>query len=163
MAIRNTAWHAVEPGQIASFRYKSQGSNKSYKRTVLIINPDMRYRKKTTGRIKRFVVGIQVDTQITRPITETKLEMLFKRVGGLEFEEGAVAGDLPDRMSKAGTVKLTGRLRPWYKFLRTYSRRECRKRRVYLEMDYLRIPKDTLDKFDLELTKQYEKLFDMEI
>ena len=161
MALRNTAWHAVEPGQIVSFRYKSEGSNKSYKRTVLIINPDMRYRKKTTGRIKRFVVGIQVDTQITRPITETKLEMLFKRVGGLEFEEGAVAGDLPDRMSKAVTVKLTGRLRPWYKFFRTYSRRECRKRRVYLEMDYLRIPKDTVDKFSEEIMKQYEKLFEL--
>ena len=163
MAIRNTAWHAVEPGQIVSFRYKSQGSNKSYKRTVLIINPDMRYRKKTTGRIKRFVVGIQLDTAITRPITETKLEMLFKRIGGLEFEEGAISGDLKDRLSKAQTVKLTGRLRPFYDYLRTYSRRECRKRRVYLEMDYLRIPKDTLDKFDLELTKQYEKLFEMEI
>ena len=161
MALRNTAWHAVEPGQIVTFGYKSEGSNKSYKRTVLIINPDMRYRKKTTKRIKRSVVGIQLDTQITRPITETKLEMLFKRVGGLEFEEGAVAGDLPDRLSKAGTIKLTGRLRPWYKFFRTYSRRECRKRRVYLEMDYLRIPKDTVDKFSEEIMKQYEKLFEL--
>ena len=91
------------------------------------------------------------------------LNMLFKRIGGLEFEDGAVAGDLPDRMSKAGTVKLTGRLRPWYKFLRTYSRRECRKRRVYLEMDYMRIPKDTADTFSEEIMKQYEKLFEIEI
>lgn len=161
MAIKNTAWHAVEPGQIVTFMYKSEGESRGYKRTVLIINSDMRYRKKTTGRIKRFVVGIQLDTQITRPITETKLEMLFKRIGGLEFEEGAVAGDLPDRLSKAGTIKLTGRLRPWYKFFRTYSRRECRKRRVYLEMDYLRIPKDTVDKFSEEIMKQYEKLFEL--
>ena len=131
MALRNIAWHSVEPGQIVTFIYKSEGESRGYKRTVLIINPDMRYRKKTTGRIKRFVVGIQLDTQITRPITESKLEMLFKRVGGLEFEEGAVAGDLPDRLSKAQTVKLTGRLRPFYDYLRTYSRRECRKRRVY--------------------------------
>ena len=115
MAIKNTAWHAVEPGQIVSFRYKSEGSKRSYKRTVLILNPDMRYRKKSTGRIKRFVVGIQLDTAVSRPITETKLEVLFNRVGGLEFEEGAVAGDLKDRLSKAETVKLTGRLRPFYK------------------------------------------------
>ena len=74
MAIKNTAWHAVEPGQIVSFRYKSEGSKRSYKRTVLILNPDMRYRKKSTGRIKRFVVGIQLDTAVSRPITETKLE-----------------------------------------------------------------------------------------
>ena len=160
MALRNTAWHAVKPGYIVTFMYKSKGSSRGYKRTVLIINPDMRYRPKTTGRIRRYVVGIQLDTQITRPITTTKLEMLFKRIGGLEFEDGAVAGDLPDRMSKAGTVKLTGRLRPWYKYFRTYSRRECRKRRVYLEMDYMRIPKDTADTFSEEIMKQYEKLFE---
>ena len=160
MALKNTAWHAVEPGQIVSFMYKTKGENRGYKRTVLILNPDMHYRTKAKGRIKRFVVGIQLDTAITRPMTESKLEVLFKRIGGLEFEEGAVSADLPDRMSKAATVKLTGRLRPWYKFLRTYSRRECRLRRVYLEMDYMRIPKDTLDKFDEELTRKYEKLFE---
>ena len=160
MALKNTAWHQVEPGQIVSFIYKTKGDTSGYKRTVLIINPDMKYRKKTTGRIKRFVVGIQLDTQITKPITESKLKALFKRIGGLEFEEGAVSGDLKDRLSRAQTVELTGRLRPWYDYLRTYSKRECRKRRVYLEVDYLRIPKDTLDKFDEELTRQYEKLFD---
>ena len=150
----------VEPGQIVSFRYKSLGSNKSYNRTVLILNPDMRYRKKTTGRIKRFVVGIQLDTAVTKPITETKLEMLFKRTGGLEFEDGAVSGDLKDRLSKAETIKLTGRLRPFFKYLRTYSLREARRNRVYLEMDYLRIPKDTLDKFDAEILASYERLFE---
>jgi len=145
VAIRNTAWHMVEPGQIVSFRYKSLGSNKSYNRTVLILNPDMRYRKKTTGRIKRFVVGIQLDTQITRPLTPTKIEALFNRVGGLEFEEGAISGDLKDRLSKAETVTLTGRLKPWYSHLRTFSRRTCRRNRVYLELDYMKIPKDTVE------------------
>ena len=159
MAIKNTAWHSVEPGQIISFRYKSEGSNRSYKRTVLLLNPDLRYRKKSTGRIKRFVVGIQLDTAVSRPITETKLEVLFNRVGGLEFEEGAVAGDLKDRLSKAETVKLTGRLRPFYKYLRTYSLAEARRNRVYLEVDYMRIPKDTMDKFDAEVLREYEELF----
>ena len=41
---------------------------------------------------------------------------VIKAVGGLEFEEGAVAGDLKDRLSKAETVKLTGRLKPFYKY-----------------------------------------------
>ena len=157
MAIKNTAWHSVEPGQIISFRYKIEGSNRSYKRTVLLLNPDLRYRKKSTGRIKRFVVGIQLDTAVTRPITETKMEVLFKRVGGLEIEEGAIAGDLPDRMSKAQTTVLTGRLKPFYNRLRTYSLRTCRRNRVYLELDYARIPKDTSDKFEQELVQQFEK------
>ena len=160
MALRNTAWHAVEPGQIVTFRYKSDGSSKSYKRTVLILNPDMRYRKKTTKRIKRFVVGIQIDTQIAKALTEARLKQLFKRVGGLEFEEGAVAGNLPDRMSKASTVKITGKLRPFYSRLRTYSRRVCRRNRVYLELDYARIPDDTVAKFEQELMTKYEKLFE---
>jgi hypothetical protein len=160
VAIRNTAWHAVEPGQIVTFRYKSEGSSKAYKRTVLIINPDMRYRKKTTKRIKRFVVGIQIDTQIAKALTEARLKQLFKRVGGLEFEEGAVAGNLPDRMSKASTVKITGKLRPFYSRLRTYSRRVCRRNRVYLELDYARIPDDTVAKFERELIAKYDKLFE---
>ena len=57
MAIRNTSWARVEPGQIVSFVYKSQNEKRGYKRTVLLINPDWRYRKKSTGRIKRYVVG----------------------------------------------------------------------------------------------------------
>ena len=103
------------------------------------------------------MVGIQLDTAITRPITETKMEVLFKRVGGLEIEEGAIAGDLPDRMSKAQTNVLTGRLKPFYNRLRTYSLRTCRRNRVYLELDYARIPKDTSDKFEQELVQQFEK------
>jgi len=112
----------VEPGQIVSFRYKSVGSKKSYNRTVLILNPDLRYRKKTTGRIRRFVVGIQLDTFITPPLTPSKMEQLFKRVGGLKFEEGSISADIKDRISNQETATLTGRLKPFYSHLRTYSR-----------------------------------------
>ena len=153
MAIKNTAWHAVEPGQIVSFRYKSEGSKRSYKRTVLILNPDMRYRKKSTGRIKRYVVGLVLDTQITRPLTTTKVEQLFNRTGGLEMEEDALAANLPDTISKAQNTKLYNRLKAFVrtnKNYRTFDRRECLKRRVYLEVDYKGIPKDTLDRFESE-------------
>jgi len=161
VALRNTAWHMVEPGQIVSFRYKSVGSKKSYNRTVLILNPDLRYRKKTTGRIRRFVVGIQLDTFITPPLTPSKMEQLFKRVGGLKFEEGSISADIKDRISNQETATLTGRLKPFYSHLRTYSRRECRRRRVYLQLDYMRIPKDTLDTFEEEIMQKYEKLFEI--
>ena len=40
MAIKNTAWHKVLPGQIVNFIYKTKGESKGYKRTVLIINPE---------------------------------------------------------------------------------------------------------------------------
>ena len=65
MALRNTAWHQVEPGQIVSFLYKGQDSNRAVKRTILVLNPNLRYRKKSTKRVKSFVVGLQLDTAIT--------------------------------------------------------------------------------------------------
>ena len=92
MAVRNTSWARVEPGQIVSFVYKSQNEKRGYKRTVLLINPDWRYRKKSTGRIKRYVVGIQLDTAISAPLTTPKLERLLellptKSKSSLELEE----------------------------------------------------------------------------
>ena len=88
MALRNTTWTKVEPGQIISFVYKTKNETRGYKRTILLLNPDLKYRKKSTGRIKRFVVGLVLDTQITRPLTETKVDKLFNLTGGLEVEEG---------------------------------------------------------------------------
>ena len=153
MALRNTTWHKVEPGQIISFVYKSKGENRGYKRTIMLLNPDLKYRKKSTGRIKRYVVGLVLDTQITRPLTTTKVEQLFNRTGGLEVEEEALAANLPDTISKAQNTKLYNRLKAFVKTnknYRTFDRRECLKRRVYLELDYKGIPKDTLDRFESE-------------
>ena len=153
MALRNTTWHKVEPGQIISFVYKSKGENRGYKRTIMLLNPDLKYRKKSTGRIKRYVVGLVLDTQITRPLTTTKVEQLFNRTGGLEVEEEALAANLPDTISKAQNTKLYNRLKAFVrtnKNYRTFDRRECLKRRVYLEVDYKGIPKDTLDRFESE-------------
>ena len=153
MALRNTTWHKVEPGQIISFVYKTKGENRGYKRTIMLLNPDLKYRKKSTGRIKRYVVGLVLDTQITRPLTTTKVEQLFNRTGGLEMEEDALAANLPDTISKAQNTKLYNRLKAFVrtnKNYRKFDRRECLKRRVYLEVDYKGIPKDTLDRFESE-------------
>ena len=153
MAIRNTTWHKVEPGHIISFVYKTKNEVRGYKRTIMLLNPDLKYRKKSTGRIKRYVVGIVLDTQITRPLTTTKVEQLFGRTGGLEMEEEALAANLPDTISKAQNTKLYNRLKAFVrtnKNYRTFDRRECLKRRVYLEVDYKGIPKDTLDTFTAE-------------
>ena len=153
MALRNTTWHKVEPGQIISFVYKTKNETRGYKRTIMLLNPDLKYRKKSTGRIKRYVVGLVLDTQITRPLTTTKVEQLFNRTGGLEVEEDALAANLPDTISKAQNTKLYNRLKAFVrtnKNYRTFDRRECLKRRVYLEVDYKGIPKDTLDRFESE-------------
>ena len=160
MSVRNTAWTKVEPGQIVTFMYKSKGETRGYKRTILLLNPDLRFRKKTTKRIKRFVAGLVLDTAITRPLTESKVEKLFGKLGGLEFEEEAIAADLPDRVSKAQTRVMYRRLKALvknYKNYRTFDRRECLKRRVYLEVDYNKRPKDTLVEFSKEMERKFTK------
>jgi len=159
MALRNTAWHQVEPGQIVTFLYKGKDSKRAVKRTILVLNPNLRYRKKSTKRVKSFVVGLQLDTAITPPITSTKLENLFGKIGGLEIEEGAIAGDLKDRMTPADTTRLYKKLKNLvskYNNYRTFSRRMCLKRRVYLEVAYSKIPKDTLDEFGREMSKKFQ-------
>ena len=53
-----------------------------------------------------------MDTQITPPITTTKVEQLFNRTGGLEMEEALIiAANLPDTISKAQNTKLYNRLK----------------------------------------------------
>tara|TARA_Y100001937_G_scaffold55461_1_gene76414 strand:- start:1003 stop:1497 length:495 start_codon:yes stop_codon:yes gene_type:complete len=163
MALRNAAWHSVEPGQIVTFTYKSKNETRGYKRTILLLNPDFRYRKKSTGRIKRFVVGLVLDTAITRPLTETKVNKLFNLTGGLEVEEGTLAANLPDTMSRAQTKKLYNRLKSvvnQYKNYRTFDRRECLKRRVYLEVNYDNIPKSTLNEFAEDMLKVNNSMFE---
>ena len=46
---------------------------------------------------------------------------------------------------------------------RTFDSRECLKRRVYLEVDYNKIPKDTLDKFAKEMERKFEKQIEVGI
>ena len=55
--MKNTAWTNVESGQIVSFRYKSE-DGRSVNRTVLCLDPEFRYRKKSTGRIVQFFIRI---------------------------------------------------------------------------------------------------------
>ena len=165
MALKNTAWHLIKPGHIVNFIYKTKGDVKGYKRTVLILNPDYKYRKKSTGRVKRFVIGLVLDTAITKPITTTKLENLFKRVGGLEIEEGALSAKMVDTLSPAETKRLYQKLKVLvkeYDMWRSFDRRECMKRRVYLEIDYQGIPKDTLDSFSEEMLEYYNTGFEIE-
>ena len=157
MALRNIAWHMVEPGQLVSFIYKNKNETKGVKRTVIIVNPDLKYRKKSTGRVKRYVVGLQIDTAVKAPITKSKVENLFKRLGGLEIEEGAISAKMPDKLSPAETGKIYRKLMGMSNLYRTYDRRECLKRRVYLEIDSNLIPNETLKRFERKQMKELEK------
>ena len=57
------------------------------KELLLLLNPDLKYRKKSTGRIKRYVVGYSIRYTNNKTNNKTKVEQLFNRTGGLEMEE----------------------------------------------------------------------------
>lgn len=164
MALKNTSWDKVESGQIVNFVYKSKKEKKGTKRTVIIINSDYKYRKKSTGRIKRFVVGLQIDIAGQRPVPKNQLNQIFESFGGMEIEGDAVAVKMTDSINrnKLATEKTYQKLRTIvnrYDMWRTFDRRECAKRRVYLEVDYNRVPQNIIDNFQKEQsTKIMEQL-----
>ena len=153
MAIRNTAWHKVKPGQIITFNYKGRGEIRSTKHTIILLNPDLRYKKSTTNRIKRFVVGLQLDTSRTRPLTPTKMEGLIRELGGVDVIDGAFQVDVKNKSNKppkSATRAIYKRVDDYVRKnnnWRTFDRTKCIRNRVYLELDSELIPKDIIDEY----------------
>jgi len=165
MAIRNTSWDKVKAGQIVNFIYKNKKESKGVKRTVLIVNSDFKYRKKSTGRIKRFVVGLQLQRVGQRPLPKGQLEEIFNSLGGIEIEDGTLAGKITDKADRnqGETTKIYNKLRGLVNRLgmwRTFDRRECMKRRVYLEIDSPKIPEETIKGFESIQRKNIEDLLE---
>jgi len=113
MSIKNTNWASIEPGQIITFVYKSKNEIRGYKRTVLVINPEVRYRKKN-GRTTKFLAGIQLSNQNNpnSKLRPSDIRGIFNRLD-VERDEGAIeAGiDKETRLSPAETQKILKRLK----------------------------------------------------
>lgn len=158
--MKNINWNQIQPGQIIKFTYKSMGDKRGISRVVLVLDPNYKYKKKSTGRAVKFVVGLELDTFIKPPITKQKFEKLIKTLGGLSLDEGVKeVGDNPDKVIRQDRTK---NLYNSIKFViekqdlfRTYFLRECRKRRVFLLDNYERFPKKAL--IDLKLKKEVEQ------
>jgi len=158
--MKNINWNQIQPGQIIKFTYKSMGDKRGISRVVLVLDPSYKYKKKSTGRAVKFVVGLELDTFIKPPITKQKFEKLIKTLGGLSLDEGVKeVGDNPDKVIRQDRTK---NLYDSIKFViekqdlfRTYFLRECRKRRVFLLDNYERFPKKALS--DLKLKKEAEQ------
>lgn len=173
MAVKNATWSKVLPGQIISFVYKSQGKkSRGYKRTIILINPDWKYRKKSTGRVKRYVVGIQINTAKSPAIPAAQLKRILENVsfkkgkGELEFEDGGIGAKLPDdRMSKQETKRIYKNVKKLVqKFgnYRTFDRRECLKRRVFLELNYSKLPDQMIQEAEQDNLKEMMRLSESE-
>ena len=74
-------------------------------------------------------------------------------MGGVEVEDGTIAIKISDRADRnqGETTKIYNKLRGLVNRLgmwRTFDRRECMKRRVYLEIDSPKIPEETIKGFE---------------
>ncbi|MDA7496011.1 hypothetical protein N8469_00695 [bacterium] len=158
--MKNTIWQQVQPGQIVSFLYKSKNSSRAEKRTVLCIDPEYTYRKKSTKRNVKLFVGLQLETTLRGPINARTLDQAFRLLGGAKMDRGvAEIGNFEDSMDDTDVELIYTRLKRFVKkhdVFRTFFLRECRKRRVYLIDNYKRMPPSQSKKLILE--QNLEKL-----
>tara|TARA_B100000214_G_scaffold47758_1_gene29960 strand:+ start:475 stop:951 length:477 start_codon:yes stop_codon:yes gene_type:complete len=127
--MKNTSWMRVESGQIVSFRYKSSG--RSAQRTVLCLDPEYLYRKKSTGRVVKFFIGLELYASDKPRIPRSVLQQLFKLLG---------KGDpTPSQTDAQEMEKLYQIIKGFLKrtpIFKTYLLRKCRLNRVFLETKY---------------------------
>ena len=127
--MKNTSWMRVESGQIVSFRYKSSG--RSAQRTVLCLDAEYLYRKKSTGRVVKFFIGLELYASDKPRIPRSVLQQLFKLLG---------KGDpTPSQTDAQEMEKLYRILKAFLKttpIFKTYLLRKCRVNRVFLETKY---------------------------
>jgi len=158
--MKNTIWQQVQPGQIVSFLYKSKNSSRAEKRTVLCIDPEYTYRKKSTKRNVKLFVGLQLETTLRGPIYGRTLDQAFRLLGGAKMDRGvAEIGNFEDSMDDTDielVYKILKRFVKKHDVFRTFFLRECRKRRVYLIDNYRRLPASQTKKIILE--QNLEKL-----
>ena len=127
--MKNTAWTLIESGQIVSFRYKSSG--RSVQRTVLCLDPEYIYRKKSTGRNVKFFIGLELYASDKPRLPRTTLEQLFKILG--KGDETPTQTSAQEMEQIYRTLKSFLRTTPIFK---TYLLRKCRVNRVFLETKY---------------------------
>ena len=128
--MKNTNWNIVEPGQIVTFRYKSR-SGRSVNRTVLCLDPEFPYRKKSTGRLVLFFIGLEIYATDKPRIPVNRLTKLFQILGTLD--------ETPTQTNQQVIEKTYESLKSFLKInpiFKTYLLRKCRKNRVFLENKY---------------------------
>ena len=128
--MKNTTWHLVESGQIVSFRYKSQ-SGRSVNRTVLCLDPEFRYRKKSTGRVVQFFIGLELNASDKPSLPVGKAKQLFEILGTTD--------DTPTQTTTQEMEKIYQSIKGFLNstpIFKTYLLRKCRKNRVFLENKY---------------------------
>ena len=127
--MKNTSWMRVESGQIVSFRYKSSG--RSAQRTVLCLDPEYLYKKKSTGRVVKFFIGLELYASDKPRIPRSVLQQLFKLLG-----EGDPTPSQTDAQEMEKLYQIIKGFLKRTPIFKTYLLRKCRLNRVFLETKY---------------------------
>ena len=148
--MKNTNWNIVEPGQIVTFRYKSR-SGRSVNRTVLCLDPEFPYRKKSTGRVVLFFIGLEIYATDKPRIPVNRLTKLFQILGTLD--------ETPTQTSQQVIEKTYESLKSFLKInpiFKTYLLRKCRKNRVFLEDKFQKVNNLRLKSVAEQISKDEE-------
>ena len=127
--MKNTSWMRIESGQIVSFRYKSSG--RSAQRTVLCLDPEYLYRKKSTGRVVKFFIGLELYSSDKPRLPVTRLKELFNILG-----EGDPTPSQTDAQEMEKLYQIIKGFLKRTPIFKTYLLRKCRLNRVFLETKY---------------------------
>ena len=124
-------WNTIRAGQVIRFRYKSEKVNKSYNRTVIVLDPFYRYLKKSTNRRIELLVGIEIDSDEKAPLSPVKLKQLFAILSRTR-NEGEVAA-MNETQVLQNIYEDLKRFLESSPVFKTYLLRKCRKYRVFIE------------------------------
>lgn len=164
--MKNTAWSQLVPGSIINFIYKSKNESRAIKRWVIVI--DRKYLKRTKEGSKKYFVGLQLHRQGQRPVMKPVIQKVITLLGGLavlsdkagqeygkQINVVGLSGDLRAKDVTPGEfVKLFNRLRRVIgnkDIFRTYDLIQCRKRRVFLEENYGKIPQQAVKRLKQQI------------
>ena len=127
--MKNTIWQKVEPGQLVQFRYKGVKGDIA-RRVVFCLDPSYRYKKKSTGRVVEFFIGLELDNSTKTRINPTVVKRIFSELNNIVYN--------PRNKNLTNEQQVTMIYQGLKSFLdktpifRTYFLRECRKKRVFL-------------------------------
>ena len=131
--MKNTNWYLIQAGQIVRFRYKNM-KGESSNRTAYVLAPRYKYRKKSTGRVVEFFIGLEIENTQKQAISPVALKQMFEEINDI-FEDSEKSADYTDERVIQRIYENLKRFLNGTPIFRTYFLRECRKRRVFLVED----------------------------
>tara|TARA_R100000005_G_C4900589_1_gene142955 strand:+ start:202 stop:720 length:519 start_codon:yes stop_codon:yes gene_type:complete len=162
--MRNTSWNRVQPGQIVNFLYQGKKDKRAFRRFVIILDP--KHRVNTKDGMKIFVSGLQLKKFGEDYIPKQSITLAMRLLGGLASIKDKAGNRVgtqvniqgvtsetqdPSRSDIKGVLNRLRRLIKREDILKTFDYVQCRRRRVYLETEYDRIPTTLIKELNTQI------------